>query len=348
MLLLGLYGIGGIGHCSFRNRIGEDALLFLGIVDTEGGLDVQILQGVDVEKHVAEGAPVTVTVVAVAVETGHRVLTVGIAAYRTGVLAIGGVYRQRGIELKHILQESARGLYFVGTVKGEMLAHRQQVSVANPDEFIVGIHTGREALEVALLDNTFILIITQREERRAALRAVAQRDIILLYQSRAGGLVKPVCISSGRRAGSIEILVHGDAIKHGLTLGVVCPVVSITQTVGIRIKAIVHITLPHHLAELLGIEHFHLVGVGLNCQTGIEVDSHLALLASLGSDDDHTIGSTASVNTGRCGILQHLDALDVVTVQFVHTGLCGHTVDDVERVVVVQRTDTTNADGRTT
>ena len=103
MLLLGLYGIGGIGHCSFRNRIGEDALLLLGIVDTEGGLDVQILKRVDVEEHVAEGTPVTVTVVAVAVETGHRVLTVGIAAYRSGILAIRSIDGQRGIELQHIL-----------------------------------------------------------------------------------------------------------------------------------------------------------------------------------------------------------------------------------------------------
>ena len=229
-----------------------------------------------------------------------------------------------------------------------MLTHCQQVSVVDPDEFIVCIHTGREALKVALLDNTFILIVTQREERRTALRAVAQRDIILLDQSRAGGLVKPVCISSGRCASSVKIFVHSDAVKHGLTLGIVCPVVSISQAIGIGVKTIVHITLPHHLSELLGIEHLHLVGIGLNGQAGIKVDSHLALLASLGGNDDYTIGSTASVDTGRCGILQHLDALDVVTVQFVHTGLCGHTVDDVERVVVVQRTDTTNSDCRTT
>ena len=170
----------------------------------------------------------------------------------------------------------------------------------------------------------------------------------MLYQSRAGGLIKPVSISSGRCTGSVKIFVHGDAVKHGLTLGIVCPVVSISQAIGIGVKTIVHITLPHHLSELLGIEHLHLVGIGLNGQASIKVDSHLALLASLGGNDDYTIGSTASVDTGRCGILQHLDALDVVTVQFVHTGLCGHTVDDVERVVVVQRTDTTNSDCRTT
>ena len=159
MLLLGLYGIGGIGHCSFRNRIGEDALLLLGIVDTEGGLDVEILQWVDVQKHIAEGAPVTVTVVAVAVETGHRILTIGIAAYRSGILPIRGIDGQRRVELQHILQESARGLHFVSTVKREMLTHRQQVSIVDPDEFIVCIHTGRKTFKVALLDDTFILII---------------------------------------------------------------------------------------------------------------------------------------------------------------------------------------------
>ena len=170
----------------------------------------------------------------------------------------------------------------------------------------------------------------------------------MLYQSRAGGLIKPVSISSGRCTGSIEILVHGDTVEHWLTLGVVCPVVTISQTVGIGVKAVVHITLPHHLTELLGIEYFHLVGVGLNGQTGIEVDSYLALLASFGGNDNHTISSTRTIDTSRCGILQYLDALDIVSIELVHTCLRGYTVDDVERVVVVQRTDTTNADCRTT
>ena len=77
-----------------------------------------------------------------------------------------------------------------------------------------------------------------------------------------------------------------------MTLGIVGPVVGVAQAVAVGVQAVVDIALPHHLSELLGIQHFHLVGIGLYGNAGVEVNSHLSLLASLGGDDDHTIGST--------------------------------------------------------
>ena len=194
-----------------------------------------------------------------------------------------------------------------------------------------------------MLDDTLVLIIAQREERRALLRAIAQRYVVLLNQARAGSLLEPVGVSGRRGAGSVQILVQADAVQHGITLCVIAPVEVISQAVTVRIQAVVHVCTPQHLSVLLGIEHFHLVGVGLYGNAGVEVNLNLAFLTLLGGDDDHTVGSTRTVDTGRGGILQHLDALDVVTIQFVHARLRGHTVDDVQRVVVVQRTHTTDA-----
>jgi hypothetical protein len=42
--------IGRVGHSAFGNGVGEDALLLLCIVETESALDVEVLEGVDVDE----------------------------------------------------------------------------------------------------------------------------------------------------------------------------------------------------------------------------------------------------------------------------------------------------------
>ena len=103
----------------------------------------------------------------------------------------------------------------------------------------------------------------------------------------------------------------------------------VTQAVLIGVETVVHITLPHHLTKFLGIEHIHLMSIGLYGNTCIEIDFHLTFFATLGGDDDDTIGSAATIDRGRCGIFKHLNGLDVVAVQLVHASLSGHTIDDV-------------------
>ena len=76
----------------------------------------------------------------------------------------------------------------------------------------------------------------------------------------------------------------------------------------------------------------------------IVADSHLTHLTLLGGHEDHTIGSTGSVDGTRGSILQHLDTLDVAGVDVVKTTLDRHTVDDIQRVAVVDRADTTHTD----
>ena len=80
----------------------------------------------------------------------------------------------------------------------------------------------------------------------------------------------------------------------------------------------------------------------------VDVDFHPAFLAFLGCDDDDAVGRTATVDGGGSRILQHLHAFYVAAVQFVHTGFGRHAVNDIKRIVVVQRSDTTDTDsGRT-
>ena len=160
VLLLGLHGILRTSHGTFRNRIGEDALLLLRVVQTEGSLDVQVLQGVDVDIGITEHTPVGVAVVLVTLQTSQRVLTVGVAAYRTGKLAGGGIDGQRGVELQHVLQEAARGLHLTGAVDGEVLTDGHDVAVLDLHQLVLSVHTTREALEVGVLDDTLVLIVS--------------------------------------------------------------------------------------------------------------------------------------------------------------------------------------------
>ena len=94
VFLLRLDGVLGIGHVSFRDRIGEETLLLLSIVQTESRAEIEAFEEMEIDVGITEGTPVDVPVVAVAVEARDRVLTVGIAAYRTCVVAFFRVDRE--------------------------------------------------------------------------------------------------------------------------------------------------------------------------------------------------------------------------------------------------------------
>ena len=67
MFLLSFHTVDGVGYGALSNGILEDALLLLGIVETEGCLDIEVLERIDVQIGIAKHAPVGVAVVAVAV-----------------------------------------------------------------------------------------------------------------------------------------------------------------------------------------------------------------------------------------------------------------------------------------
>ena len=69
------------------------------------------------------------------------------------------------------------------------------------------------------------------------------------------------------------------------------------------------------IAESLRAEHVNLLGHGLECTAHVNVDAGLCTsLTLLGGDQDHTVRSTATVNSGGRSILQNRETLDVVRV----------------------------------
>ena len=343
MFLFCFYAVNRICNSAFGDGISENSLLFLSVVDTCGGFDIEVFNGADVEVNIAKSTPISITVVGVAFKTCERVFAVGIATNRTCKFAVCGVNRQRGIELQHVFNKSARSLNLVGAVYGEIFANFYNASTVGFYNVVISIQTSRKTLKIRMFDNTVVFVISQREERRTALRTVADREIVLLNNACACCDVEPIGIGGGSSAGGVKIFVHCDAIEHGNTVVVVTPIVFVAETVLVGIETVVYVALPHHLSKLFGIQNVEFVGVVLHSDTCVKIYLYLAFLAAFGGDDDNAVGSAATVDRGRSGIFQDLDRFDVVAVEFVHTRFSWHAVDDVERVVVVESADTTDS-----
>ena len=101
-------------------------------------------------------------------------------------------------------------------------------------------------------------------------------------------------------------------------------------------------TFVHHHSILGGVEHIAVLPWVLPAVREVVVDVYSTLLAALGGDEDDTVGSTCTVDGARGSILQYLNALDVAGVQIVDAALDGHTINDVERVTIIDSTDTTD------
>ena len=277
-------------------------------------------------------------VVFVAFETSKRVLTIGITTYRTGEITILGIYRQRGVELQHILQEITRSSRFRSAAEGEVLTDSHFVI----EELIVAVRTSRETIEIRIFDDTVIAVVTEGEETATFLTTVGNGDVIVLNPTRTSSLFIPIGISRRSSTGFVQVLIHRDTIENRIALVIVFPIIVVSKGVTVRIQAVIDICLPHDLTELFGVEHLHLIHIHLRGDRSIQGDIEFALRTFLRSDDDDTISSTRSVNRSGCCIFENLDRLDIIGVELVHTGFGRHTIDDIKRVVVIERTHTTD------
>ena len=97
------------------------------------------------------------------------------------------------------------------------------------------------------------------------------------------------------------------------------PIGSCTVSVEVRLVDELHILLSSYQAwHLVGIRHTY-IAVVLNCDS--------AFLTLLGGNEDYTVCSTSTIDGSRSGILQYVDALNVVRVQAVQA-IVGSTRND--------------------
>ena len=159
VLLLCLNGILIVGYYAFGDRIREETLLLLRIVETCRSTDIQTFDRVDIDEHVSEQTPIGVSVVFVALQNGKRILTLREAAGRRSLrqIAVGRIDRQQGVVLEHALNVTAGSAYLRSAVKREVLTDSHNIV----QHLIVGVNTRRETVEVRSLDDTVVLVVTQ-------------------------------------------------------------------------------------------------------------------------------------------------------------------------------------------
>ena len=147
-------------------------------------------------------------------------------------------------------------------------------------------------------------------------------------------------------------------LREACTKGSILPVVTLCR----RVNRITHLTILIQFVPkvnpLSGIQVVKLLGDLAPTKGGVITDIVLAMRSFLSSDDDHTVGTTRTIDSGSGNILQHLDALDIRGVQERQrikrgitglgtcTGGCRIIIDDetinhIERFVTTSDTITT-------
>ena len=150
----------------------------------------------------------------------------------------------------------------------------------------------------------------------------------------------------------VEGLVKG---VTSATIGNVLPVVLINITVQIHILVVtelvsVVVVITNQLSQLVvplgilvSIQYVVLLGNLLPAVVSIIAHLGLTFLTALGGYQDNTVSTTATVDSGRRGVFQYGDVLNVVSGD-VADALYGESVNDVQGIVRLgDRTTTTDA-----
>ena len=122
------------------------------------------------------------------------------------------------------------------------------------------------------------------------------------------------------------------------------PVGALAQLGGVVEEGILGLTSgTHHLVvqrgELRGVEQRQGALQLIEPVGHFQIQVVAFLRASLGGDDNHTVGTARTVDGRGRGILEDVDALHVVHVDHVQRHIGRHTVDNQKRVAVVNGTD---------
>ena len=207
----------------------------------------------------------------------------------------------------------------VAVNEADLLAHFQQVL----EQLVLGVHAEVVAGEVGHVLTAYDTF----------LRHVAQRNGI-------GG--------SGRTARHTEgvTLQLGVVLEHGAhPVGVIQVAVGIAdRLVAVPIvmkpgRIVVRLVHNHHV--LLGVQHVCRLRYVLHAKVAVERNHSLAFLALLGGHQYYAVGSLRTVDSGRSGILQDIDALDIGGVQV--GNISTHAIDKVQRFCITYGTQTTDA-----
>ena len=244
------------------------------------------------------------------------------------------------------------------------------------------LHVGAQCLVIITAQRTLIIQVAQREVIVALVTGTRDTDVIILVESRAGGIIIPIDGLASQVVGKHHGIDHREntteidlGIRHlarSTTIGTPLAVAdAVGQIVGIVVVAGGVLT-----ATLVGgvfARSIKTIGAGLHIvlgklevfvgihvageisdlhqtEFGTEADDGFAHLAFLRRNDDDAIGSLRTVNGSSRSILQDIDLSDVVGVDLGKLAVEGHAIEHDHRSAVADarhRTLATNLDGAT-
>ena len=258
-------------------------------------------------------------------------------------------------QIEHIARTSVSttvGRSLAGTVCERHIGGQFQPLLS----LILHVGTCSVTLILRLLHLSAIVQIASAGEVTQPSGIAAYRSVILLTEGRVDGLVVPVIgqivvltiVATQRGIGvQLEVVAHEVlALRQGVDIVTQTTIVLVEQVVvGIGISLSLRTTIVDHAVVhslVVGLIVLSRVGDDIIARdeaavaTPLGIEPHLSVLSStlglLGCDDDHTIGTTVTVDgTGR-SILQHRHRLDILRVDRSHALIHRHTVDHVQRL----------------
>ena len=221
------------------------------------------------------------------------------------------------------------------------------------------VDTTSETLECRVLGITLFVQVTGRSINIKLLTTYSTRDIVLLTMTGTLYTILPIEVVITREARSNQLTI---CVKQSIILCIVdislyivanqvsCSVLSCScsiQTHRTRHSIVLH-SQPRCLHPLVSTQTLILTNTtSINTIVDLEIDSWLdAILCTLGSNQDNTIGSTVTIKGSRSSILQYRHALDVVRVQLRDITIKSSAIYHIKRLVSIlyQGSDTTDVD----
>ena len=209
---------------------------------------------------------------------------------------------------------------------------------------MVNVHLTIVTAHLVVLHQTAVVHRTERNVEVGLLATTSHVDFVVLRSTVLQEQVAPVgvrtiIIDIQCSCTIVELFCQHSLRSNTRKYGII-GIQSLVALCPILVSALVNQTL--HL--LVAIHR--MCGIGSAIERVVEVEAHRcsASLTTLGGDDDDTIGTTGTIDSGRRCILQYLHRLNVGWVDVEGRTVC-HTIHENQRIIGSQhRTGTTKID----
>jgi len=213
---------------------------------------------------------------------------------------------------RHHTQKVIVGIGLVRVCVCEWIS--QVFTKREPALFTLCIDTEAITVESISIRNAVIVIVTGWYKITAGIATTGKRYVVVLHQCGLQHFILPVGIILWV---FLSAVYSGNTVFDGFIIGNI-----IILDIFCRI----------HQIEFRA---------PFQCFLYAYIHFHGTFRTFLGSNDNHTVGSTRTVDGSSRSILQNLDGLCIRRIE-INTRVCNHTVNNPQRRVIAQGTDTAN------